>query len=118
MENVKACYPVRVKTIEDVLRMIFSSGGRGGANLIHIEHNGKHVYGILNNLPAYYDLKGLPMFVHVVTEQKPETDFVGYQGVRKEEWKFVAGVLDDPKWISIPIVHLSDPAFLLDLGKI
>lgn len=105
----RACFPIQLDSVSDLLRMIISSNPRErGGYIFHGVHEGKQIYGLFNMIGGYYEQRGLPLFLYTTTDETPEHKFIAYQAVGKEKWKFVPGVLDDPKWLTIPLVQFVD----------
>jgi hypothetical protein len=100
---------VRVKSLSDLARFAASMSTLGQMiYIIHFEHEGKHVYGLFAVYHDYYNLYGLPIFYHYVSDEKLNGK---YLLIRTEENREHVTVSEGsrPGWIAIPIISLDGP---------
>ena len=55
----------KLSSLVDLLRLVVSSNQKA-AHIFYFEKDGKHIYGVSNVIPAYFDLKGLPAKVYLI----------------------------------------------------
>jgi hypothetical protein len=102
----------KLKSLPDLLRLVVSSNQKA-AHIFYFEKEGKHIYGVSNVIPAYFDLKGLPIFIWCEHETSPQGSFIYYKPSGTEEWMFKNGI--DTQHIHVPVIHLDGVVSILDL---
>ncbi len=107
---------VKVKSLSDLARFAASMSTLGQMiYIIHFEHEGKHVYGLFAVYHDYYNLYGLPIFYHYISEEKLSGK---YLLIRTEENREYVTVSEGsrPGWIAIPIINLDEPPPFTDFA--
>ncbi|MHA1911833.1 MAG: hypothetical protein ACTSYA_09075 [Candidatus Kariarchaeaceae archaeon] len=111
-KEIEKTISFKLKSLEDLLRLVVSSNQKA-AHIFYFEKNGKHIYGASNVIPAYFNLKGLPIFIWCEHKTSPQGSFIYYKPMGTEEWMFKDGI--DTQHIHVPVIHLDGPVSILDL---
>lgn len=115
MENkreIEKTISFKLHSLEDLIRLVVSSHQKA-AHIFYFEKEGKHIYGTTNVIPAYFDLKGLPIFIWCEYDTSPEGAFIHYKPMGTEEWMFKDGI--DTQHVHVPVVRLEGPVAIFDL---
>ncbi len=114
-EELKKAIPVELEDFKDFIRMIASSG-RGfaeqSAHILVYKDGEDYIYSTLTVLPAYYNLRGLPILIYARTKEEPKGSFVKIKTTPKEEVGFSSDTTDTT-YTYIPLIHVKKlPDFL------
>lgn len=100
---------VKVKSLSDLARFAASMSTLGQMiYVIHFEHGGKHVYGLFAVYHDYYDLYGLPIFYHYISNEKLNGKYLLIKTEEGKEYVLVSEG-SKPGWVAIPIISLDEP---------
>jgi len=83
--------------------------------MLYFEHNGEHVYGTLISNHGYYEMYGLPLWIHTILDHPPKGNFLSYKSRPREAIDFVDTVETEPMVIFLPIIRLSEKLEILDM---
>ena len=81
--------------------------------MVHFEHKGKHIYGILTVYRDYYKYYGVPIFYYFESDKKLDGKYILIKVSDKEEVIVANGTR--PGWIHIPIISLKEKPDLIKL---
>ncbi len=114
-EEQKKAVPVELEDFKDFIRMIASTG-RGfaeqAAHVLVYKDKEDYIYSTLTVLPAYYNLRGLPILIYVRTKEEPKGSFVKIRATPKEEVGFSSDI-SDTTYTYIPLIRVKKlPDFL------
>lgn len=107
---------LKIASMTDLARMLVSWSQRDRpASMLYFVHNGKHIYGTLISNHGYYEMYGLPLWIHTEYENEPEGNFLAYTARPKESISFVDSIESEPMTVHLPIIRLSEKLEILDL---
>ena len=111
-DNVRPPVNMKIASMIDLTRMLVSWSQRERpASMLYFEHEGKHIYGTLISNHGYYEMYGLPLWVHAEGDGPPKGNFIAYKGRPKESLEFVDSFADsEPMTVFLPIIKLAEKA--------
>lgn len=104
---------MQLKDINNLIRLVhFWTLRERSATILHFKRGGKHIMGTMTSLPAFFNHRGLPLFLYVEVDEGPKGPFIKYRSDPEEEWDYAKGTFDR-KWLYIPLIALEKiPVFL------
>lgn len=115
-DDIRPPVNLRIASMTDLARMLVSWSQRDRpASMLYFEHNGEHVYGTLISNHGYYEMYGLPLWIHTILDHPPKGNFLSYKSRPKEAIDFVDTVETEPMVIFLPIIRLSEKLEILDM---
>lgn len=101
---------IKLATINDLVRMAFFSAARqNGLNFLYFGFDGKWYLGFLTGVVGYFQMRGVPMFFYVETEELEKNQrFVKYAAKEKEHWGFAESTNEPTKWNYLPVIELAE----------
>ncbi|MHA1881823.1 MAG: hypothetical protein ACTSUO_02115 [Candidatus Thorarchaeota archaeon] len=107
---------LKIATMTDLARMLVSWSQRDRpASMLYFEHKGQHVYGTLISNHGYYEMYGLPLWIHTIYDSAPAGNFLAYKTRPKESVEFVQVVESEPMVMHLPIISLAEKLEILDM---
>jgi hypothetical protein len=116
-EDIRPPVNMKIASMIDLARMLVSWSQRERpASMLYFEHNGKHIYGTLISNHGYYEMYGLPLWVHTEGDSPPKGNFLAYKGRPKESLEFVDTFADsEPMTVFLPIIRLAEKLNIIDM---
>ncbi|MFW9923423.1 MAG: hypothetical protein ACFFDW_09090 [Candidatus Thorarchaeota archaeon] len=101
---------IKLATMSDLVRMAFFSAARNnGLNFLYFGFNDKWYLGFLTGVAGYFQMRGVPMFFFIETEELAKNDrFVKYAAKEKELWGFSESTNEPTKWNYLPVIELAE----------
>ncbi len=105
---------LKVMSLNDLARFAASLTPLGATiYVIHFQHKGKHIYGILTVYRDYYKFYGVPIFYYFESEKELNGKYILIRISDKEEIEVTNGTR--PGWIHIPIISLKEKPDFIEL---
>jgi hypothetical protein len=116
-DDIRPPVNMKIASMIDLARMLVSWSQRERpASMLYFEHNGKHIYGTLISNHGYYEMYGLPLWVHTEGDGPPKGNFLAYKGRPKESLEFVDTFADsEPMTVFLPIIKLAEKLNIIDM---
>jgi hypothetical protein len=116
-EGIRPPVNMKIASMIDLARMLVSWSQRERpASMLYFEHKGKHIYGTLISNHGYYEMYGLPLWVHTEGDGPPKGNFIAYKGRPKESLEYVDSFADsEPMTVFLPIIKLAGKLDILDM---
>ncbi|MFQ6123086.1 MAG: hypothetical protein ACE5R6_00555 [Candidatus Heimdallarchaeota archaeon] len=102
---------IKISSLPDLLRMIASTAlPEQSPTLLSFQvGSNKWILASLILLPAWYQLRSLPILVYIEREEPPEGPFFRYRATEKEEEEIgFCHSTKDSSYGYIPIIHLAE----------
>ena len=108
--NMIPAIKMKLASEADLVRMAFFSAARNnGLNFLYFNDNEKCYLGFLTGVAGYYELRGVPMFFYVETNNLPlDKRFIKYSAKEKEKWGYVEYTDEPTRWNYLPIIELAE----------
>lgn len=116
-DDIRPPVNMKIASMIDLVRMLVSWSQRERpASMLYFEHKGKHIYGTLISNHGYYEMYGLPLWVHAEGDGPPKGNFIAYKGRPKETIEFVDTFAEsEPMTVFLPIIRLTKKLDIIDM---
>lgn len=115
-DDIRPPVNLKIATMTDLARMLVSWSQRDRpASMLYFEHNGQHIYGTLISNHGYYEMYGLPLWIHTIYDSAPAGNFLAYKTRPKEAVEFVEVIDSEPMVMYLPIITLAEKLEILDM---
>lgn len=106
-----------LESLDDLLRLIVSKVNQiNSGHIYYFKKDGKHIYFVNQTIPAWYDLRGLPITLYAEGIE-PKSNIIQFNlatDTTNEYWQFTENILTSARVVYIPIIRLkSVPSFII-----